>query len=75
MPWGQGAAGSAQIANSSPCIFIFTTEGSINGIFIISWAGKGIDTSGTWLWSTASFAATLNVAAGDELRVTYTLSA
>lgn len=73
--WGQGTASGGQITNSAQIVFKFTNNGSVIGIFVSTdqvkehWEPTGM------LWSTALFAAPLSVADGDQLRVTYTISA
>lgn len=71
--WGAGAAASQSITNASPATFDITSSGTVKGIFVVSNSTKG-GTTGT-LWSTALFSADVPVANGDQLRVTYTVSA
>lgn len=71
--WGAGAAASQSITNASPATFDITSTGTVKGIFVPSNSTKG-GTTGT-LWSTALFTADVPVANGDQLRVTYTISA
>ena len=71
--WGPGAAASQSITNSSPATFDINSSGTVKGIFVVSNSTKG-GTTGT-LWSTALFTADVPVANGDQLRVTYTVSA
>lgn len=71
--WGPGAAASQSITNSSPATFDITSSGTAKGIFVVSNSTKG-GTTGT-LWSTALFTADVPVSNGDQLRVTYTVSA
>lgn len=71
--WGAGAAASQSITNSSPATFDINATGTVKGIFVVSNSTKG-GTSGK-LWATALFTADVPVANGDQLRVTYTVSA
>jgi hypothetical protein len=71
--WGPGAAASQSITNASPATFDINASGTVKGIFVVSNSTKG-GTTGT-LWSTALFSADVPVANGDQLRVTYTVSA
>lgn len=68
--WGQGNAASQSVTNASPATFDVSGSGTLYGIFICS------ATSGTTgkLWSTAAFSATVPVANGDQMKVTYTLA-
>lgn len=70
--WGQGAAASQSITNSSPVTFSINATATIKGAFIISNSTKG-GTSGK-LWAAALFSADVPVNNGDQLKVTYTLS-
>lgn len=71
--WGPGAAASQSITNASPATFDINATGTAKGVFVVSNSTKG-GTTGT-LWSTALFSADVPVANGDQLRVTYTVSA
>ncbi len=71
--WGPGAAASQSITNGTAATFTINGSGTVKGIFITSQNTKS-GTSGT-LWSTALFSADVPVSNGDELKVTYTLSA
>lgn len=71
--WGPGAAASQSITNASPATFDINATATAKGIFVVSNSTKG-GTTGT-LWSTALFSADVPVANGDQLRVTYTVSA
>lgn len=70
--WGAGTASSQTITNAAAVVFNFTATATINGIFISTVNTKGSST-GT-LWSAASFASTVGVVNGDQLKMTYTLS-
>lgn len=71
--WGPGAAASQSITNASAATFDINSSGTVKGIFVCTNSTKG-GTSGR-LWSTALFTADVPVANGDQLRVTYTVSA
>ncbi len=72
--WVEGAPASQQITNGTPASFnINGAGGTVYGIFMTSDNTKS-GTAGT-LWSTAAFAAPVVVISGDELKVTYTLTA
>lgn len=71
--WGAGAAASQAITNSSPATFDLNATATIKGIFVASQNTK-TGTSGK-LWATALFSADVPVVSGDQLRVTYTVSA
>ena len=73
--WGKGAASGGTITNAVQMTYTFTGSGSVAGIFIVSDVAKSSFDSAKLLWSTAIFSAALAVAADDELRVTYTVSA
>lgn len=71
--WGPGTAASQSITNASAATFDINASGTVKGIFVCTNSTKG-GTSGR-LWATALFAADVPVANGDQLRVTYTVSA
>lgn len=71
--WGSDAAASQSVSNSSPATFDINASGTVKGIFVCTQNTKG-GTSGR-LWSTALFSADVPVSNGDQLRVTYTVSA
>jgi len=79
--WVEGAASAASITNASPIIFDITGTGTVKGVFLAGGTNaqtKGDHTAGAanTLWATALFTggdvAVLN---GDQLKVTYTVSA
>jgi len=79
--WTEGAASAASITNASPVIFDITGTGTVKGVFLAGGTNaqtKGDHTAGSAhkLWATALFTggdvAVLN---GDQLKVTYTVSA
>jgi hypothetical protein len=71
--WGSGAAASQSTTNSSPATFNISGSGTVKGVFVTTNNTKG-GTSGT-LWATALFAADVPVSNGDQLKITYTVSA
>lgn len=71
--WGAGTAASQSITNSSPAVFDITATATLWGILVKTTNSKG-DTAGT-LWSTANFTSTVAVQNGDQIKMTYTLSA
>lgn len=71
--WGPGTAASQSITNATPATFSINSSGTVKGIFVVSNSTKS-GTTGT-LWSTALFSADVPVTNGDELKVTYTVSA
>lgn len=71
--WGPGSAASQSITNASPATFDINATATIKGIFVTSNSTKS-GTTGK-LWSTALFSADVPVTSGDQLRVTYTVSA
>lgn len=72
--WGSGAASGQSVTNASPAVFDITaSSATLHGVFVTSNNTKS-GTSGK-LWATAAFNADINVVNGDELKVTYTVSA
>ena len=71
--WGSGVASSQSTTNASPAVFNMNATNVAYGVFVISENTKG-GTTGT-LWSTAAFSATVPVTSGDQLKITYTVSA
>jgi hypothetical protein len=71
--WGPGSASSESVTNSSPATFNVSGSGTVKGVFVTSNNTKS-GTSGT-LWATALFASDVPVSNGDQLKVTYTVSA
>ncbi len=78
--WVEGAAASQSITtNSTLAIYDFTDAGTLKGLFVAggaSAATKGDNTSGTGhkLWAATPFADLIEVAGGDDLSVSYTVS-
>jgi hypothetical protein len=78
--WSEGAASGQSITNASPAVFDLTGAGTVKGVFVVGGdAGsqnKSDHTAGSTLWSTALFTSgDVVVANGDQLKVTYTVSA
>ena len=71
--WGPGEPASQSITNASPATFDINGSGTVKGIFITTNSSRS-GTSGR-LWATALFSADVPVTSGDQLRVTYTVSA
>ena len=71
--WDEDAASSRSISNSNTANFSINASGNLKGIFISSNNVKSTGNTGT-LWSTAAFSATVSVANGDTLKITYTVS-
>ena len=78
--WDEGAASGQSITNASPAVFDLTGAGTVKGVFLVGGdAGsqnKGDHAAGSTLWATALFTSgDVVVANGDQLKVTYTVSA
>lgn len=79
--WVEGAAASQSITNGTAAVYDITATGDVKGIFAVAGtnaATKGDHTAGTAhaLWATALFnQGDQAVNNGDQLRVTYTVSA
>lgn len=71
--WGPGTATSQSITNATAAQFDITGSGTVKGVFIVTNSTKS-GTSGI-LWATALFSADVPVVNGDQLKVTYTVSA
>lgn len=71
--WGPTAAANQTITNTTAATFTINATGTLRGIFLTSSNTKG-GTTGT-LWSTALFASTIAVQSGDQVKVTYSVSA
>lgn len=71
--WGAGEPASQSITNASPATFDVNASGTVKGVFVVSNSTKG-GTTGR-LWATALFSTDVPVTNGDQLRVTYTVSA
>lgn len=79
--WNPSAPASQSISNGSPTVFDITGSGTVKGVFACAGtnaATKGDHTAGTAhkLWGTALFnTGDVAVANGDQLKITYTVSA
>lgn len=71
--WGSGAASGQSTTNASPATFNMNGAGTVKGVFVTTNNTKS-GTTGT-LWSTAAFSADVPVTNGDQLKITYTVSA
>lgn len=71
--WGSGAAASQSVTNATAATFDINAAGTVKGVFITSNSTKS-GTTGK-LWATALFAADVPVSNGDQLKITYTVSA
>lgn len=71
--WGSQTATAQSTANTTPAQFDITGSGTVKGVFITSNSTIS-GTSGT-LWATALFGADVPVTNGDQLKITYTVSA
>lgn len=71
--WGSGAAASQSTTNATPATFNISGSGTVKGVLVTSNNTKG-GTSGL-LWATALFSADVPVSNGDQLKITYTVSA
>jgi len=71
--WGSGAASSQSVTNSTAATFDMNATGTIKGVFITSNSTKS-GTTGV-LWATALFSADVPVTSGDQIKITYTVSA
>lgn len=78
--WTEGAASGQSTTNSSVVIFDITGSGTVKGVYLVggtnSQTKSNVTMAGNYLWATATFTggdvAVLN---GDQLKVTYTVSA
>jgi Tfp pilus assembly protein PilW len=71
--WNPLQAASQSTTNSAAATFNINGSGTVKGVFVTSNSTKG-GTTGT-LWATATFSADVPVTNGDQLKVTYTVSA
>lgn len=71
--WGSGTATAQSTSNASAAVFNMTGTDTIKGVFITS-VSTISGTTGT-LWATALFGADVPVTNGDQLNITYTISA
>lgn len=74
VPWGSVPSNAQTVTNTTPCQFdIVAPGGTVIGVFTVTQGTKG-GTTGI-LWATALFAANVPVNAGDQLKITYSVSA
>jgi hypothetical protein len=78
--WPVDAASSQSITNSSVAVFDITVAGTVKGLFLVGGVAganlKGNHEPGGTLWATALFASgDVVVQNGDQLKITYTVSA
>jgi len=71
--WGEDAAASQAISNTTPATFNITGSATLHGVFLNSDSAKS-GTAGT-LWATAAFASPIPVVNTDQLKITYTVTA
>jgi hypothetical protein len=71
--WGSGTASGQTVTNATPATFDINAGGTVKGVFIPSNSTKS-GTTGK-LWATALFGADVPVTNGDQLKITYTVSA
>jgi len=78
--WSEDAASGQSITNSTVAVFDITGSGTVKGLFLCggipSTNTKGDHTTGGTLWATALFGSgDVAVQNGDQLKVSYTVSA
>ncbi|REJ65628.1 MAG: hypothetical protein DWQ31_16950 [Planctomycetota bacterium] len=78
--WTPDPAASQSITNGSPVVFDVTASGTVKGVFVVGGGTapetKGDHAVGSTLWATALFGSgDVPVQNGDQLKVTYTVSA
>ena len=78
--WGNATSTGQQVTNSSPVVFNINASGSVYGMALVGGGStpstKNDHSGGGTLWAEAEFASgTVTVANGDQLKVTYTVSA
>lgn len=79
--WSNDAASGQSITNSTTAIFDITANGTVKGVFIVGGTGGAVNKSdhaatNNVLWATALFGSgDVAVLNGDQLKVTYTVSA
>ena len=72
--WGSGTTTTQTTSNASPATFnISGGSGTVKGVFVVTNNTK-TGTSGK-LWATALFSADVPVTTGDQLKVTYSVTA
>lgn len=77
--WQEDAASGESITNSTTSIYDITANGTVKGIFVAGGANaqtKSDHEAGNTLWATALFGSgDVSVLNGDQLKITYTISA
>jgi hypothetical protein len=78
--WAEDAASGQSITNSTVAVYDITGSGTVKGLFlcggVASCSDKGDHATGGILWATALFGSgDVAVQNGDQLKVTYTVSA
>jgi hypothetical protein len=78
--WGVGASSGQSVTNASAAVFDITTGGTVKGVFLCGGISgcqtKNDHAAGGCLWATALFTSgDVTVSNGDQLKVTYTVSA
>lgn len=78
--WGPDAASAQSITNSVVAVYNITGSGTVKGVFAVGGGTapqtKGDHAPGSTLWATALFTSgDVTVQNGDQLKVTYTVSA
>ncbi len=78
--WGPDPASAQSITNSTVAVYNITGSGTVKGVFTVGGGAapqtKGDHVAGSTLWATALFTSgDVTVQNGDQLKVTYTVSA
>lgn len=78
--WGPDPASAQSITNSTVAVYNITGSGTVKGVFAVGGGAapqtKGDHAAGSTLWATALFTSgDVTVQNGDQLKVTYTVSA
>jgi hypothetical protein len=78
--WQEDAASGQSITNSNVAVFDITGSGTVKGLFLVGGIAnanlKGNHDAGGTMWATALFGSgDVAVQAGDQLKVSYTVSA
>jgi hypothetical protein len=77
--WNPDTASSKSITNSSVAIYDITADGDVKGVFVVGGGTAAMNKNdyagGGTLWATAFFTSDVAVLTGDQLKVTYTVSA
>lgn len=78
--WDEASASAQAITNNSVTVFDVTGSGTVKGLFLVAGTNANLKddhSAGTAhkLWATALFSGDVAVLNGDQLKVTYTISA